>query len=203
MELGIVVAAPLFLIDTSSQFLRFAALLLLAAYCFWRLSTAGARDGYLRLNWRGCRSALPGILLRSALAWLAVFAAVALLYPSQLLYLPQHAPGLTVAIVCGYALVSVLPQEVAFRGYASWRLESLNVPFVPAAVVSGAVFGWVHILYGSWLSVLLSFLAGTVFYRTYRNSRSLAAVWLEHSLFGSAVFVLGLGHLFYRGPGID
>jgi membrane protease YdiL (CAAX protease family) len=76
----------------------------------------------------------------------------------------------------------------------------VSTALVSAALVSAALFGWVHILFGSWLSVGLGFATGLVFYRTYRASRSLAAVWLEHSLFGIGVFAIGLGPLFYRGP---
>lgn len=198
-ELVAIIAVPLILIGTPSQGLRFLALVTLAAYCLWRLRRAGAQPGYLRLNWAGCLVALPGILLRSAIAWAAVLALVYWLYPYQLLWLAWHQPTFVLVIVFGYSLISVPPQEIAFRSYAAWRLDGLGTPFLPAALISAAAYGWVHILFGSWLSVLLTLLAGIVFYRTYRTSQSLAAVWLEHCLFGTAVFVLGLGSLFYRG----
>lgn len=108
---------------------------------------------------------------------------------------------LMAVIVAGYGLISVLPQEIAFRGYAAWRLDRGGLAFGPQLLISALLFGWVHILFGSWLSVGLSFLAGLTFYRTYRKYQSLAAVWLEHSLFGIAIFAIGLDHLFYVGPG--
>lgn len=203
LELAIVIAAPLFLVNLSSQSARFSSLFVLAAYCFWRLLKAGARDSYLRMNWRAILPGLPGILLRSAVAWIVIFALVQWLYPNRLLCLAANAPAFVAAISVAYALLSVLPQEVVFRSYAAWRLDGCGVPFLPAALLSAAVFGWVHILYGSWLSVLLCFVGGIVFYRTYRKHRSLAAVWLEHSLFGAAIFVLGLDPLFYLGPDIN
>ena len=202
-ELAVVIAAPLLLVNLSSQSLRFSSLFVLAGYCFWRLVRARARAPYLSMNWPAALPALPGILLRSAVAWLVIFALVQWLYPERLLCLASSAPAFVAAISVAYALVSVLPQEVVFRSYAAWRLDRCGVPFLPAAFLSAAVFGWVHILYGSWLSVLLCFAAGIVFYRTYRKHRSLAAVWLEHSLFGAAIFVLGLDPLFYLGPDIN
>ena len=202
LECAVVIAAPLLLINLSSQSARFSSLFVLAAYCFWRLLKAGARESYLRMNWPAVRVALPGIALRSAVAWIVILALVQWLYPQRLLCLAANAPGIVAAISVAYALLSVLPQEVVFRSYAAWRLDGSGVAFRQAALVSSAVFGWVHILYGSWLSVLLCFVGGIVFYRTYRKHRSLAAVWLEHSLFGAAIFVLGLDPLFYLGPDI-
>ena len=203
LELAIVIAAPLLLANLIHQSLRFSSLFVLAAYCLWRLLKSGAREPYLRMNWPAVGPALPGILVRSAIAWLVILALVQWLYPTRLLCLAGNAPAFVAAISVGYALVSVLPQEVVFRSYAAWRLDGCGMPFLPAALLSAAVFGWVHILYGSWLSVLLCFAGGIVFYRTYRRHQSLAAVWLEHSLFGAAIFVLGLDPLFYLGPDIN
>ncbi|MDA4847142.1 CPBP family intramembrane glutamic endopeptidase [Hoeflea poritis] len=198
-----VTLAPLLLLSLPVQQVRFLALFLLAGYCLVRMLGNGTAGTYLRFDWTACRVALPGILLRSAIAWLAVAGLVWWLYPDQFLCLPQSSLAFTLLIVVGYGLVSVLPQEIAFRGYAGWRLDGLNMSFVPAALISAAIFGWVHIIFGSWISAVLAFFAGIVFYRTYRASRSLAAVWVEHTLFGAAVFVLGLHHLFYRGPSLD
>lgn len=202
-ELATIALAPLLLLSLPVQQVRFLALFLLAGYCLVRMIKSGTAGTYLRFDWMACRAALPGILLRSAIAWLAVAALVLWLYPDQLLCLPQSSLAFTLLIVVGYGLISVLPQEVAFRGYAGWRLDGLNMSFIPAALISAAIFGWVHIIFGSWLSAVLAFFAGIVFYRTYHASRSLAAVWVEHTLFGAAVFVLGLHHLFYRGPSLD
>ncbi|WP_136660829.1 type II CAAX endopeptidase family protein [Nitratireductor sp. XY-223] len=202
-EVAVVAIAPILLLALPIQRARFLALFLLAGYCLVRMVRSGAAKTYLRFDWPACRAALPGILLRSAVAWLAVAALVLWLYPDQMLCLPESSLTLTALIVTGYGLVSVLPQEIAFRGYASWRLDAQKVPFVPAALLSAAIFGWVHIIFGSWMSAVLAFFAGILFYRTYRRSGSLAAVWVEHSFYGAAVFVLGLHQLFYQGPFFD
>ena len=142
-------------------------------------------------------------MLRAVIAWIVVLSLVQWFYPTRLVCIPTHAPALIVGIAVGYAILSVLPQEVVFRAYAAWRLDQRGLSYLPSALISAAIFGWVHILYGSWLSVLLCFIAGVVLYRTYHGTRSLAAVWLEHSLFGAAVFALGLDTMFYRGTFID
>lgn len=200
-ELTVLIGGPVLLMGLPVQILRFSTIFLVAAYCLWRLHAAGALGSYLDLNWGGCRRAMPGILLRAALASIAIATIVLALFPDRLFFIPRVNPGLMAVIVAGYGLVSVLPQEVAFRGYAAWRLDRSGLSFLPQLLISALLFGWVHILFGSWLSVGLSFLAGLSFYRTYRKHQSLAAVWLEHSLFGIAIFAIGLDHLFYVGPG--
>ncbi|MBB4303439.1 hypothetical protein GGD81_002482 [Rhodobium orientis] len=201
VELFVVVAAPLLMAGTANQAVRFSAIFLVAAYCLVGLWRAGAIRDYLRPNWRGFVAALPGVLLRSAIAALAIASLVLVLHPNRLFCIPRANPDLMLIIACFYAFVSVLPQEIAFRAYAAFRLDGLKVSPLPATLLSAAVFGWVHILYGSWISVALTFIAGIAFYRTYRGSSSILAAWLEHSLYGLAVFAIGLDHLFYSGPG--
>jgi len=200
VELTVLIAGPLLLTGLSVQLLRFGSIFLLFAYCLWRLKSNNALRDYLAFNWSGCRVALPGILFR----WLAGSATIAALVlfmsPERLFCIPRANPALMLVIVTFYGFVSVLPQEVVFRGYAAWRLDKAGFRNLPALIVSAALFGWVHIVFGSWLSVGLSFVAGLFFYRTYRKYKSLAAVWLEHSLIGISVFALGLDNLFYVGP---
>ena len=167
-ELVVVVAGPLLLMGLPIQFLRFSTVFLLAGYCLWRLKRNHVVGVYLRFNWAGCRKALPGILLRCLIGSVAIICIVLLVSPERLFCIPRADPMLMVVIALFYGLVSVLPQEVVFRGYAAWRLDSLNVPFLPALVISSILFGWVHILFGSYLSVTLSMAAGLSFYRTYR-----------------------------------
>lgn len=199
IELVVIVGAPVLLIHVPLQPVRFGSLFVLAAYCLWRLWRAGVLADFVHFNWPACRRALPVILLRVAAAWLAIAGLVMWLYPERLFYIPRTDPGLMVVILFGYSFVSVLPQEIAFRAYAAWRMDRAGLGFWAALVVSSVLFGWVHIVFGAWLSVLLSTLAGLSFYHNYRSTGSLAAVWVEHSLVGIGIFALGLDQLFYRG----
>ena len=200
IEAAVLLVAPLLLLALPMQQARFLALYVLAGYCVWRLVRSGHAATYLSFNWAACRKALPGILLRAAIAWVIVAAFVLLLYPGRFLCFASSRPLLLLGIVAGYSVASVIPQEIAFRSYARFRFDALGWRLLPAVLTSAALFGWVHIIFGSWLSVLLAFFAGISFYLTYNRTRSLAAVWLEHSLFGAAVFTLGLDELFYQGP---
>jgi len=199
-ELAVLIVGPVLLMGLSVQILRFSTIFLVAGYCLWRLYRNDALRTYLRFNWAGCGRALPGIIVRWLLGSAAIVVIVLLLQPERLFCIPRADPALMLVIVTFYGLVSVLPQEVAFRGYAAWRLDQNGAPFWLAILLSAILFGWVHILFGSWLSVVLSLVAGLSFYRTYRTYSSLAAVWLEHSLIGISIFAIGLDNLFYLGP---
>ena len=202
-ELLVLVFGPLLLMGLSIQLLRFSTIFLVAAYCAWRLYRHRVLQPYLSFNWAGCRKALPGIFLRWLFGSAVILGVVLWLQPERLFCIPRTDPALMLVIATFYGFVSVLPQEVAFRGYAAWRLDQSGVSFWPAVFVSAALFGWVHLIFGAWLSVLLSFAAGLSFYRTYRKNASLAAVWLEHSLIGISIFAIGLDNLFYLGPTPD
>jgi len=58
-----------------------------------------------------------------------------------------------------------------------------------------------HLVYPNPVAPLLSLPAGLVLALTYRRTRSLGPVWLEHVAHGLALFTLGLGHYFYDGRG--
>ena len=66
---------------------------------------------------------------------------------------------------------------------------------------SAITFGFVHIVFGNWLAVLLSAIGGVLFSTTYLRTASLAVVCLEHALFGDFLFTIGLGRFFYHGHG--
>ena len=200
LELVVLIAGPVLLMGLPVQILRFATIFLVAGYAFWRLWANGVAGTYLRFDWQGCRAALPGILMRWLIGTAVILAVVLVISPGRLFCIPRADPMLMAVIVSFYGLASVLPQEIAFRGYAAWRLDGTRLPFWAGCLISAAIFGWVHILFGSMLSVVLSGIAGLSFYRTYRKYRSLAAVWLEHSLLGISIFALGLDYLFYVGP---
>ncbi len=118
--------------------------------------------------------------------------------------LPRREPTLWAAIMLGYPIVSVYPQELIYRAFLFHRYRGiLTTPRLRIAA-SAAVFGWVHVVFVSngpatWLPVGLCVIGGALFAWTYERRGSLAAAWFEHAIYGCAVFTLGLGWLFYGG----
>jgi membrane protease YdiL (CAAX protease family) len=98
-----------------------------------------------------------------------------------------------------YPLVSVYPQEVVFRAFVLERYAPVLGSGWAAVGASAAAFGFVHIIFGHVISVVLSFLGGLLFAYRYRRSRSLLAAAIEHSLYGQLIFTVGLGAYFYHG----
>lgn len=120
------------------------------------------------------------------------------------LALPMREPVLWLAIMVGYPLVSVYPQEVIYRAFLFHPYRTILPTPMARITASAAVFGWVHIVFMggdavTGLPVALCVLGGVLFGISYERGRSLAAAWFEHAIYGCAVFTLGLGWLFYGG----
>ena len=154
------------------------------------------------------REAARGFSLAEAGSILFVFLGVSAIvtsfvsqrFPDEFLALPLDRPKLWAKIMLLYPILSVVAQELIYRtfffhrygplfGRARWLLIFTNA----------AVFGLAHILYGSWVSIILSALVGVLLAWRYERTRSFWAVWLEHSLYGCLVFTIGLGRYFFTG----
>ena len=121
------------------------------------------------------------------------------LYPDKLLSFPAAFPIRWLAVMILYPLIMVYPQELVFRMYFAERYAGLLATDRWLIVVNALLFGWVHILYGNMLAVVLSGIGGALFMDTYLRTRSMKLVWLEHVLYGNLVFTIGLGEFFYSG----
>ncbi|MEV6216986.1 CPBP family intramembrane glutamic endopeptidase [Nocardia sp. NPDC051833] len=151
--------------------------------------------------WRpeALRAALPGMLAVWAIAAVGLGIAVAVLRPASLFDLPRERPLLWVLVLVFYPLVSVYPQELLFRAFLFHRYAPVFGDGTRMVAASAAAFGIAHLMFGSWLSVLLSTAAGFLFAERYRRTRSLLTVSVEHALYGCLVFTIGLGEFFYHG----
>jgi len=124
---------------------------------------------------------------------------VAIWQPGLLFDLLRTQPIFWVSLMVLYPLLSVLPQEFLFRAFFFHRYQPLFGEGAGIVLASAVAFGFVHIIFGNWLAVVLSFLGGLLFATTYRLNRSMPLVWLEHALFGNLIFTIGLGRYFSSG----
>jgi len=146
------------------------------------------------------KSELKRILLTFSILALAIAVVVVLKSPSSFLSLPRQRPQLWLLIMLLYPLVSVLPQEFLYRRYFFRRYQdAFGGPWATIAL-SAALFGYVHLLFGSWISVAMTAIGGLLFALTYHRTRSLLVCFIEHSLYGCFVFTIGLGQYFYHAP---
>jgi len=167
------------------------------------LAVALARDPTFdprrELAWAVPRDALRSVLRRFALLGGGLTALVVVLTPGVFLSLPRERPLLFALVAVGYPVLSVVPQELAFRLWLRRRYSGLfgrEAGFVAASAVA---FGWAHVIFGNLLAIGLTLVGGALFAETYRRTGSLALVVLEHALYGLLVFTVGLGPYFYGG----
>jgi hypothetical protein len=170
-------------------------LLVLGAYCLCVLLLDRSFD----------RAALrrpiqtKGLWLPLIAATFALAVVVAWFFPERLFELPRRLPALWALIMVLYPLLSVVPQEIIYRVFFFHRYG----PFIRdarwIAAASALVFGLHHAIFGNWIAVALTIAGGWKFAQTYAATRSLRTVWLEHALYGCAIFSVGLGRFFYSG----
>jgi len=145
------------------------------------------------------RSQAATVLARDMVFMGALGIAVWRFAPELLFSMVRTAPILWLAVVILYPLFSVLPQEFLFRAYFFRRYQTLFGRGSTMIAASAIAFGFVHIIFGNWLAVVLSAIGGILFSTTYLRTASLTLVWLEHALFGDFLFTIGLGRFFFHG----
>ena len=110
-------------------------------------------------------------------------------------------PNLYGFIMILYPIFSVLPQNIIYRVFFFHRYRLLLGSGWRMVLVSAGAFGLGHLMFGNWVAPVLCAIGGVIMADTYRRTRSAAASWFEHSLFGDFVWTLGIGRLFYYNPG--
>lgn len=145
------------------------------------------------------RPALPSMLALWSLAAVVGVVAIYLYSPSMLLDLPRQQTLLWAAVIVGYPVFSVYPQELVFRAFLLHRYAPLFRTPRRLAAASAAAFGFAHILFGNVLAVALTLVGGWLFARRYQRTRSLLTVCVEHAGYGLLIFTIGFGRYFYHG----
>jgi len=126
--------------------------------------------------------------------------AYTLVFERELLFaFARSNPLLYALVVVLYPLVSAYPQELLYRAFFLHRYQALFPSPRAAMLVSGVLFGAMHVVFGNGLAVVLALIGGLLFGYTYLRTRSLVACAFEHALYGVFVFTIGLGHYFYAG----
>lgn len=119
--------------------------------------------------------------------------------PSAVFSLLLQRPKLWLIVMLAYPLVSVLPQEFVYRVFFFDRYRELFGNDTGMVIASAAVFSLGHLVFRNWQSVVLTFVGGFLFARTYQRTASLKLVSVEHALYGCALFTLGYGRYFFEG----
>ena len=148
---------------------------------------------------RLARQRIEPVIVRSALACSILGMAVWRFASQLLLSLVHRAPLVWLMIMVLYPLLSVYPQELIFRAYFFQRYRPLFGTGWTMITASAVAFGFVHIIFGNWIAVVLTLVGGFLFALTYHESGSMLLACLEHAFYGNFIFTIGLGQFFYHG----
>lgn len=178
----------------------FPALWLLALTCLLLL----LRDGRFR-RVRLCRARAVGRdLVRYVLPRFVILACligvyVRLVHPEALFGLVKSRPEIWAIIMVGYPLLSVYPQEIAWRTFFFHRYRRVLPGRWLMIAGSAAAFGFAHIVFHNWMAVVFTLIGGLLFAHTYARTKSTLAASIEHALYGCFIFTIGLGRYFFSG----
>jgi membrane protease YdiL (CAAX protease family) len=111
----------------------------------------------------------------------------------------KRRPDIWILVMVLYPLFSVYPQELIYRSFLFHRYRSVFRTAAARIVASALAFGYVHIVFGNWIAVLLTLFGGLLFAYTYHRTKSLLMASIEHVLYGQLIFTVGLGSYFYGG----
>ena len=194
--LGIFLLLPLLALPFRQQLQLWLipVLLLLALYCYGMISRDASFKRFRLLN-----AAQVAPLLRRRLPVFVLGALLCLLLYSLLgdgrwFAMPSESPESWLLLLVLYPLLSAWPQELIFRTFFFHRYKKIIPRKKHRMLLSAALFGFAHVVYGNWVAILLALLGGLLFAYTYAKTRSTLACVVEHSIWGIWLFTLGLGH---------
>jgi uncharacterized protein len=173
-------------------------LLLVTLGAFLILRQEPAFDRAILIRFRGVMNRIRPLLLRDGALIALLGVAVWRMTPELLFSFVKTNPMLWAVVMVLYPVLSVYPQEFLFRAYFFRRYAPLFGGGWGMVAASALAFGFVHIIFGNWLSVGLSAIGGVLFALTYQQSGSLVLTCIEHALFGDFIFTIGIGQFFFH-----
>ena len=94
-----------------------------------------------------------------------------------------------------YSVLSVYPQEFLYRSFFFSRYEQLlKNPYLLIAV-NALVFSFAHIMFRNLFVLIITLIGGVMFAITFSRTKSLLLTSIEHALYGSWIFTVGMGEM--------
>lgn len=150
---------------------------------------------FIRLNISG--QMIRNNVLVVVIAGFLLFGLVMVTEPEELFNLPLGNPMVWLAMCFFYPVFSAYIQEVVFRLFFFERYGPLFRKRLYLILASGISFSFVHIVYYSPLSMILTLFAGLYFAWIYEKTKSVLFTAILHGAFGVLIFTVGLGHHFW------
>lgn len=173
---------------------------ILCALILWLDPTFNTRKLW---NFKGLKKSWLSMLIRFIPATIILTLIIVMLEPEMLFNMFWDDFDNWLFIIIAYPLFSVYPQELIYRCFLFHRYQPLFPRQRFMIHVSALCFGYMHIIFGNYQAVFLTYGAGYIFGRTYAESKSLLATSVEHSLYGVLIFTIGFNHYFLNSIVLD
>jgi len=137
------------------------------------------------------------IFIRFSIFAVIITILVAIFKTDSLFNIPRERPLVWLYILIGYPIWSAFPQELIFRSYFFHRFRFMITNQHLFILFNAILFSYSHIIFTNWIALSFTFLGSILFAYTYIKSNSLLVTFIEHALYGSYIFTVGLGEYFY------
>lgn len=94
-----------------------------------------------------------------------------------------------------YSFFSVYPQELVYRTFFFKRYRLLVKSESLFIFINAILFSLAHLFFNSSLVLLLTFFGGLLFAVTFKKTESTLLVSIEHAIYGSWLFTVGMGDM--------
>lgn len=112
-----------------------------------------------------------------------------------LFYVLLNKPLKWLLLLCVYALFSVYPQELIYRTFFFKRYSVFFRQNRLLVFVNAVIFAMAHLFFKNTLVIALTFLGGILFALTYQKTKSTLLVSVDHAIYGSWLFTVGMGEM--------
>ncbi|WP_299335505.1 CPBP family glutamic-type intramembrane protease [uncultured Psychroserpens sp.] len=106
-----------------------------------------------------------------------------------------NKPILWIIILFVYSFFSVYPQELIYRTFYFKRYQNLFKDQYLFMFLNASVFSLAHLFFGNGLVIILTFVGGLLFAFTFKKTTSTLMVSVEHAIYGSWLFTVGMGSM--------
>ena len=106
-----------------------------------------------------------------------------------------NKPVLWLLFLFTYVILSVYPQELIYRTFFFKRYEMLFSSKSQLIFINAVLFSLGHLFFRNALVLVITFLGGIIFALTFKDTKSTLLVSIEHAIYGSWLFTVGMGSM--------
>lgn len=110
----------------------------------------------------------------------------------RILNLNKYEPTETIYFYIFYIFISCPIQEFIYRGVFGYFEKYLIKNKYMITILSSLCYSFVHIIYKDYLTLILTFIIGIIWYLLYRKDNNLMGVVLSHIVLGILTISLGI-----------